>query len=261
MLPQAHFLVCSVSDCSCHNGYFAAGLACLSSYLSQPCMWLVDFCWASMFSYSSWGHSRCWWSLMSWGWCLSWSTRWWVTDVEINVFSVQNPEPTWVDQNVAWCEFCFWISPSWFFSIIFYVSAIQIYRDAYLSFDLKKITYPPSPSPHNKERGALSWNHCLSVFPCVCAWLKRYLLNCSTFCNQTWYGGALSFFTPTSLYSVCVCVCVCVHLSHSYVWTLFANSKHWFTTSFQQPLPYLVTPQGPENCQLTSSFFLLVLKQ
>ena len=25
------------------------------------------------------------------------------------------------------------------------------------------------------------------------------------------------------------------------------NSKHWFTTSFLQPLPYLVTPQGPEN--------------
>ena len=38
------------------------------------------------------------------------------------------------------------------------------------------------------------------------------------------------------------------------------NSKHWFTTSFLQPLPYLVTPRGPENCQLTSSF-LLVLKQ
>ena len=36
-----------------------------------------------------------------------------------------------------------------------------------------------------------------------------------------------------------------------------ANSKHWFTTSFLQPLPYLVTPQGPENCQLTSSFLLL----
>ena len=36
------------------------------------------------------------------------------------------------------------------------------------------------------------------------------------------------------------------------------NSKHWFTTSFLQPLPYLVTPQGPENCQLTSSFFLVL---
>ena len=33
------------------------------------------------------------------------------------------------------------------------------------------------------------------------------------------------------------------------------NSKHWFTTSFHQPLPYLFTPQGPENCQLTNSFF------
>ena len=38
-----------------------------------------------------------------------------------------------------------------------------------------------------------------------------------------------------------------------------SNSKHWFTTSFLQP-------QGPENCQLTSSccflfYFLLVLKQ
>ena len=38
------------------------------------------------------------------------------------------------------------------------------------------------------------------------------------------------------------------------------NSKHWFTTSFLQPLPYLVTPLVPKNCQLTSSF-LLVLKQ
>ena len=26
-----------------------------------------------------------------------------------------------------------------------------------------------------------------------------------------------------------------------------SNSKHWFTTSFLQPLPYLVTPYGPEN--------------
>ena len=26
-------------------------------------------------------------------------------------------------------------------------------------------------------------------------------------------------------------------------------SKRWFTTSFLQPLPYLVTPQVPENCQ------------
>ena len=39
-----------------------------------------------------------------------------------------------------------------------------------------------------------------------------------------------------------------------------ANSKRWFTTSFLQPLPYLVTPLDPENCQLTSRF-LLVLKQ
>ena len=36
-----------------------------------------------------------------------------------------------------------------------------------------------------------------------------------------------------------------------------ANSKHWFTTSFLQPLPYLVTPQGPENCQLTNVFFVV----
>ena len=28
------------------------------------------------------------------------------------------------------------------------------------------------------------------------------------------------------------------------------------TTSFLRPLPYLVTPQGPENCQLMSSFFV-----
>ena len=38
------------------------------------------------------------------------------------------------------------------------------------------------------------------------------------------------------------------------------NSKHWFTTSFLQPLPYLVTSYVAENCQLMSSFSL-VLKQ
>ena len=37
------------------------------------------------------------------------------------------------------------------------------------------------------------------------------------------------------------------------------NSKHWFTTFFLQPLSYLVTPLGPENCQLTSSFLLPVI--
>ena len=47
----------------------------------------------------------------------------------------------------------------------------------------------------------------------------------------------------------CVCVCVCVWPT-----CLHANSKHWFTKPFVQPLPYLVTPQGPENCQLTSRF-------
>ena len=30
------------------------------------------------------------------------------------------------------------------------------------------------------------------------------------------------------------------------------------TTSFLQPLPYLVTPQVSENCQLMSSFLLVV---
>ena len=40
------------------------------------------------------------------------------------------------------------------------------------------------------------------------------------------------------------------------------NSKHWFKTSFLQPLPHLVTSQSPENCQLMKRvFFLLVLKQ
>ena len=34
------------------------------------------------------------------------------------------------------------------------------------------------------------------------------------------------------------------------------NSKHWFTTFFLQPLPYLVTPQGQENCQLTRNSFV-----
>ena len=37
-----------------------------------------------------------------------------------------------------------------------------------------------------------------------------------------------------------------------------SNSKHWFTTSFLQPLPHLVTPQGQENYQITSSFVVVV---
>ena len=34
------------------------------------------------------------------------------------------------------------------------------------------------------------------------------------------------------------------------------NSKHWFTTSFRQPLPYLVTPQGPEKMTANVQFFV-----
>ena len=43
-------------------------------------------------------------------------------------------------------------------------------------------------------------------------------------------------------------------------WLHGSNSKHWFTTSFLQPLPVFSHAIGPENCQLTSSFWL-VLKQ
>ena len=52
---------------------------------------------------------------------------------------------------------------------------------------------PPPPQSRNKVRGESS---CLSVLPCV--WLSPdssvyYLLNCSAFCNQTWYGGGSSW--------------------------------------------------------------------
>ena len=57
--------------------------------------------------------------------------------------------------------------------------------------------------------------------------------------------------SPLPVCTVCVCIFHIVMFE-----PFFANSKHWFTTSFQQPLPYLVTPQGPENCRLTSSFFV-----
>ena len=36
--------------------------------------------------------------------------------------------------------------------------------------------------------------------------------------------------------------------------TVSLNSKQWVTTSFLQPVPYLVTPSVPQNCRLTSSF-------
>ena len=47
------------------------------------------------------------------------------------------------------------------------------------------------------------------------------------------------------------------------VQTTSQNSKHWFTTSFLQPRPYLVTQDRVKKtqCQLTSSFSRLVLKQ
>ena len=35
-----------------------------------------------------------------------------------------------------------------------------------------------------------------------------------------------------------------------------ANSKHWFTTSLFQPLPYLVTPWGPEKLSANEQFFV-----
>ena len=70
---------------------FVAGLACLFLCPSHGCTWLVDFCWALTFSSSSWGHSRCWWSLTSWGCCLSWCSRWWAGDVEIKILA-ENPK-------------------------------------------------------------------------------------------------------------------------------------------------------------------------
>ena len=50
---------------------------------------------------------------------------------------------------------------------------------------------------------------------------------------------------------------LCEALAVFVSWTR-ANSKHWFTASFLQPLPYFVTSQVPENCQLTRSFSLLL---
>ena len=35
-----------------------------------------------------------------------------------------------------------------------------------------------------------------------------------------------------------------------------ANSKHWFTTSFLQPLPYLVTPRVPEKMSANEQLFV-----
>ena len=41
-------------------------------------------------------------------------------------------------------------------------------------------------------------------------------------------------------------------LQHRFV----ANSKHRFTTSFLQPLPYLVTPEGPKKMSVNEQFFV-----
>ena len=46
-----------------------------------------------------------------------------------------------------------------------------------------------------------------------------------------------------------------VDAPHVYVRALVLGC-FWFTTSFLQPLPYLVTLQGPKTCQLTNSFFV-----
>ena len=76
---------------------------------------------------------------------------------------------------------------------------------------------------------------------CVCVCVHTQLSVCVCVCVHT---------------QLCVCVwererqCVCVW---DYVCMCDSNSRHWFTTSFLQPLPYLVTSWGPENCQLTSS--------
>ena len=39
-----------------------------------------------------------------------------------------------------------------------------------------------------------------------------------------------------------------------------ANSRHWLTTCFLQPLPCLFAPQASENCQLTDRSSLLLTK-
>ena len=47
-------------------------------------------------------------------------------------------------------------------------------------------------------------------------------------------------------------------LAHNYISQFkfrVANSKHWFTTSFPQPLPYLVTPYGSRKLSAQEQFF------
>ena len=91
--------------------------------------------------------------------------------------------------------------------------------------------------------------------------------------------GRLSIASVYIIYALAACSCPsvsvsltgsCSHFKHWFTTSVLppnagkrcseSNSKHWFTTSSLQPLPYLVTPLGPGNCQLTSSF-LFVLRQ
>ena len=94
-----------------------------------------------------------------------------------------------------------------------------------------------------------------------------FLQPCHTQANMAIWPAPPSFYWSVSPFVGCIvcpqhaCLITPGAAGHSLCRMLsYPNSRHWFTTSFLQPLPYLVTPSGPENCQLTSSFSL-VLKQ
>ena len=70
----------------------------------------------------------------------------------------------------------------------------------------------------------------LSHCACVCAYTVTVPV-----CKMDWANQA----TQTAVRHP-ECVLNCLHVV--FVWPCISNSKHWFTTSFLQPLPYLVTP-------------------
>ena len=123
---------------------------------------------------------------------------------------------------------------------------------------------------------SINWNHVSKQFThhwmlvyylYVCCLKKEFTLKSCT-CFALYEYALLLVIWRTSTEDVFSLMCAPHPLWHkqsetvgkeleSAIWT---RSKHWFTTSFLQPLPYLVTSYVPENCQLTSSFSL-VLKQ
>ena len=154
------------------------------------------------------------------------------------------------------------VNHSFFLSLLSYLEALRQKRDWQMT--CRKMSHARPFNRHTKEY--------TYIIHTACWWHTKeytYIIHTAcvtqknTFTSYTQRADDTQKNTLTSYTQRAWHIKVYTCIIHTACWwrttnetRVHPNSKHWFTTSFLQPLPYLITPLGPENCQITSSFFV-----